>query len=227
MEGITFATNLLDFFHDKGLSVYLVGGSVRDFLLNIELKDLDFATPCLPSQIIEALDTNEYDDFSLQFGTVKTIYDGKAIEITTFRKEGIYEKRRHPTQIEFVDNMQLDSIRRDFTINALYMDSNGHIYDFHNGQEDLNNKNIRIIGDADIRIKEDPVRILRAIRFKLSLGFSLDPKLEEAIRNNIELVKEISQSRIRMELDKFYHSTTHKKLLEELKRYQFEYILDK
>ena len=227
MDGITFATNLLDSFQNKGLSVYLVGGSVRDFLLNKKLDDLDFATPCLPSQIIEALDTSEYDDFSLQFGTVKTIYDGKSIEITTYRKEGKYEKRRHPTQIEFVDDMHLDSIRRDFTINALYMDSNGQIYDFHNGQDDLRNKILRMIGDADIRIKEDPVRILRAIRFKLSLGFSLDPKLDEAIRNNIELVKEISQSRLHMELEKFYHSTTHKKLLEELKRYQIEYIIDK
>lgn len=227
VAGITFANKVLDYFDAKGLPLYLVGGSVRDYLLNKDIIDFDFATPCLPNQVVSALDASEYDDFSIRFGTIKTIFEGRPIEITTFRKEGKYSKRRHPTQIEFIEDMNLDSNRRDFTINALYLDSSGKIYDFHNGQEDLKNKIIRMIGDADIRIKEDPVRILRALRFKLCLGFTFDSKLEKAIYDNIGLIKEISSTRLIMELNKFRKTSSDEKIIEELKDYQIEYILDK
>ena len=131
-----------------------------------EFDDFDFATPCTPVIVTTILDLDKYDKFSFKFGTVKTEYLGQEIQITTFRKEGEYLDSRHPQTIKFIKNIEIDSLRRDFTINALYLDYEGNVLDFHGGLNDLENHIIRTVGNPLDRIKEDPTRILRGLNFK-------------------------------------------------------------
>ena len=150
-------------FKENGFSIFEVGGSVRDELLNIEVFDFDFATDATPEEMMQFLpDAN--DTFS-KYGCIKYKGEHGRAEITTFRVEESYDDFRHPTQIRFVKCLEDDFKRRDFTINAIYKDADGKIYDPANGVEDLKNKTIRFVGDPEKRIKEDPLRILRAKRF--------------------------------------------------------------
>lgn len=215
MQSIDYAYKILDIFHDADAEIYLAGGSVRDYLLFGDFDDFDFATPCTPLITTTILDIDKYDSFAFKFGSVKTIFEGQAIQITTFRKEGEYLDSRHPQTIKFIKDIQKDSERRDFTINALYLDYEGKILDFHKGLDDLENKIIKTIGDPLKRIKEDPTRILRAIRFKLYLNFNLDKNLEQAIKENKDLLKLISKDRFMMEYKKML-SNSSKEEIEEL-----------
>ncbi len=202
MDSIDYAFKILDLFDENYAEAYLVGGSVRDYLLTGDFSDFDFATPCQPAMILNILDTSEYDKFSFKYGTIKTEYEGVSIEITSFRKEGEYLDYRHPSTIKFVKDMQIDSLRRDFTINALYMNSEGKILDYHHGLDDLDKHIIRMVGNPLARIKEDPVRIIRAARFALKLGFNIDDELFNAIKDCKSLLSKISSERIKMELAK-------------------------
>ena len=149
-------------------SIFLVGGCVRDTLMNKSVTDIDFATPCEPLEVIEILNKSEinYIDIGIKFGTVTAIIDDKKYEITSFRKD-ISTDGRH-AEVEFSKEMEADAARRDFTINALYVDKDCKIYDFYNGQEDLENTILRFIGDPQARIKEDYLRIMRFFRFLAS-----------------------------------------------------------
>ena len=149
-------------------SVFLVGGCVRDTLMNKLVTDIDFATPCEPLEVIEILNKSKinYVDIGIKFGTVTAILNDKKYEITSFRKD-ISTDGRH-AEVEFSKEMEADAARRDFTINALYVDQDCKIYDFYNGQEDLKNTILRFIGDPKARIKEDYLRIMRFFRFLAS-----------------------------------------------------------
>ena len=149
-------------------SIFLVGGCVRDTLMKKSVTDIDFATPCEPLEVIEILNKSEinYIDIGIKFGTVTAIIDDKKYEITSFRKD-ISTDGRH-AEVEFSKEMEADAARRDFTINALYVDKDCKIYDFYNGQEDLENTILRFIGDPQARIKEDYLRIMRFFRFLAS-----------------------------------------------------------
>lgn len=199
---IDYAINLLNVFRNNGSKAYLVGGSVRDYLIKGNFDDFDFATSSKTNEIIHILNVDKYDHFAAKFGTIKTNYLNQDVEITTFRKESDYLDFRRPSKIEFIDSIEIDSNRRDFTINALYMDENKKIYDFHNGLKDIENKAIKMIGNPMTRINEDPVRILRAIRFALSLNFTIDNDLDKAIIDSIKLLDKISQDRISSEYHK-------------------------
>ena len=188
----------LNKFIKKGYKAYIVGGYVRDHLLGKESFDVDIATSALPKEVIEILelDTFTNDSYgSLYFEEGKYNFD-----ITTFRKELSYESRK-PTEFEYIDNIEEDVIRRDFTINSLYMDEDDNIIDLVDGQSDLNNKIIKMVGDIDTKCKEDPLRILRAIRFYTILGFKLEDNLYNYIKNNTYLVSTLSNERIKEELD--------------------------
>ena len=187
-------------YEDNGFHLYLVGGTSRDLLLGKQARDLDFATDATPSEASSFV-TGLNMTFA-RFGSVSYKEEGVEADITTFRKEGEYTDHRHPKQIEFVRDMQIDSLRRDFTINAIYIDSKGKTYDFHNGIEDLKKGIIRFIGDPKKRIQEDPLRILRAERFARTLQFEIEESSLKAIEECRALLNELNPEKIKMELKK-------------------------
>lgn len=189
-----------DIFEEHGYKLYAVGGTVRDFLLEREIYDYDFVTDATPEEMKLFLDT--YKDVFAKYGVMIYKHKGIKIEITTLRKESSYNDSRHPEKIKFVKNLKEDYLRRDFTINALYMDKNKKIYDFCDGLNDLKQKEIKVIGDIDKRMKEDPLRILRALRFSLVLNFKLDDALDSYIQNNIDLLNKLNPNKIREEITK-------------------------
>lgn len=189
-----------DIFEEHGYKIYAVGGTVRDFLLEREIHDYDFVTDATPEEMKLFLDN--YNDVFAKYGVMIYKHKGIKIEITTLRKESSYNDSRHPGKIQFVKNLEEDYLRRDFTINALYMDKNKKIYDFCDGLNDLKQKEIRVIGDIDKRMKEDPLRILRALRFSLVLNFKLDDALDSYIQNNIDLLNKLNPNKICEEITK-------------------------
>ena len=128
--------------------------------------------------------------------------DGIKFDITTLRKESGYLDSRHPSKIIFVKDLEIDYQRRDFTVNALYLDEKLNVIDYCNGQKDLENKILKMIGDPNVRLKEDPLRILRAVRFALMFNFKIDKALLKAMHDNFALLKNITDDKIRSELNK-------------------------
>lgn len=187
-------------FKKHGFNLFMVGGTSRDFLLERKVTDFDFATDATPREIKEFLPDANYR-FS-EFGTVSLKVDGNLVEITTLRVEGEYIDYRHPGKITFVRDIKLDYKRRDFTINAIYIDHNYEVYDFCNGLSDLKAQIIRVIGDPNIRFNEDPLRMIRALRFKLKLGFEFDHQLEEAIYKNAHLISKLNPQKVVAERNK-------------------------
>jgi len=182
---------------------YLVGGTVRDLLLNKKIKDIDIATIATPAQVAETLKKYfiEYNIGYIKMGIIIATNGKLAATIATFRKE-IKTESRYP-KIKFVKSALLDSQRRDFTINALYLSLKNHkILDFHNGLKDLKNKSIKFIGNPIAKIKEDPLRIIRALRFSLELNFKLEKKTKFAIKKYFHLTHTLSESRLKKEINK-------------------------
>lgn len=190
-------TKLAKLFNDNGYRLFMIGGTTRDYLLNKEVYDYDFVSDATPEEMSKfLLDANYH---FAKFGSVRTKVDGIHVDITTLRVEGEYLDSRHPSKIEYVKEIEKDYVRRDFTINAIYMDENFKIIDPSNGLEDLKNGIIRFIGDPAKRIKEDPLRILRAERFAKKLNFIIEPKSLEAIENNRQLLAKINPDKIKEE----------------------------
>lgn len=193
--------NLATLFNNNSHRLYIVGGTSRDYLLSKEVLDYDFATDATPSEMKKFLVDADYT-FE-KYGSVKLKIVGNHVDITTLRKESKYIDNRHPSQIEFTTKIEEDYLRRDFTINAIYIDENYNVIDFCGGLNDLKNKIIRFIGDPYIRIKEDPLRIIRAERFKAMLGFNYDLKTQKAIIDLYDLVSKLNQDKVKEELRKF------------------------
>jgi tRNA nucleotidyltransferase (CCA-adding enzyme) len=198
-------------FSQAGFEIYLVGGAVRDLLLQRDLHDADFTTNATPEQIQKLLPDSFYDNV---FGTVglivKTDQGEEKYEITTYRSEKGYEDRRRPTEVTWGKTLEEDVIRRDFTVNAMAIGpaKNGQLelIDLVDGQKDLGMRIIRAVGNANERFSEDALRMMRAIRFAAQLGFTIEPETYEAIVKNAELLQEISAERIRDELLKILSS---------------------
>ncbi|HJN62286.1 MAG TPA: HD domain-containing protein [Candidatus Parcubacteria bacterium] len=194
--------------NSKGFKAYAVGGCVRDFLRGAEPKDWDIATNAKPEEIKKIFPKSFYEN-SFFTVTVKTKSKNpilKEIEITTFREEAKYTDKRHPDQIKFAKTLKEDLKRRDFSVNAMALElkDNGkwEVIDLFSGQEDLKNKVIKTVGDAEERFKEDALRLMRAVRFAATLGFSIEKKTSESIQKNAGLLRVISKERIRDELMK-------------------------
>lgn len=188
-------------FSSHGFHLYLVGGSVRDFLIHKnEIDDFDMATDATPEEMEKFLP--DADMTFAKFGAVKVKIKKEYYVITTFRKEGKYKDSRHPSKIKFVREMKEDVKRRDFTINGLYMDDRFKIYDYVGGQDDIKHKVIKMIGRPSKRIKEDPLRILRAARFVLRFDFRMDLALLRAIRKQSKLLTKLNPDKIKEELNK-------------------------
>jgi tRNA nucleotidyltransferase (CCA-adding enzyme) len=184
-------------FKENGFSIFEVGGSVRDEILGLDVFDFDFATNATPEEMMKFL-PNANDTFA-KYGCIKYKGEHGRAEITTFRVEEKYDDFRHPTKIRFVNSLNEDYLRRDFTINAIYKDIDGNIYDPAGGVEDIKKQLIRFIGDPEKRIKEDPLRILRAKRFAAKLGFEIELETAKAMEKLLYLLEKLNPDKIKEE----------------------------
>lgn len=205
-------------FKKNGFSLYLVGGSVRDYLLKNTFFDMDLTTNAKMEDVKMFL---PYKTIYKKYESGVFVYKNHEIDITTLREEKNYVDYRHPTEIKYVQTPFEDYLRRDFTINALYIDINGNIIDYVDGQKDLNNKLIKMIGNPLMRFEEDPLRIIRAIRFKENLNFQLDREILESIKKKKSLLKKINYQKISLELKKFNCS------FEQVREIMNKYDIDK
>lgn len=185
-----------------GYRAYFVGGCVRDLLLNKEIGDVDFATSATPQEIMGIFD--HVIPVGVEHGTVIVRYKHRSYEITTFRKEGKYSDQRHPDNVKFITTIEEDLKRRDFTINALAMDQYGKIIDLFNGKNDIKHHLIRTVGDGKERFMEDPLRIIRALRFSSQIGFSIEEKTKRAMIKVKPQIEKISVERILVEFQKLF-----------------------
>ena len=197
------AIKILNILYDNGYDSYIVGGFVRDKLLNIKNDDIDIITSANPNEISNIFNVDIKDNY----GSIKLEYNNHIFDITTFRKEDNYLDNRRPNTIEFVKDVKEDLLRRDFTINTILIDKDENIIDYLNGINDLNNKLIKCVGDSDKKIKEDSLRILRAFRFMCIYDFKLDNNLYESIKNNKDLISNLSFDKIKKELDYIFKSS--------------------
>jgi tRNA nucleotidyltransferase (CCA-adding enzyme) len=194
------AVPILQTLHEHGYKAYFVGGAVRDMLLNRPINDIDIATSASPEQVVNLF--KNVIPVGIEHGTVVVIENGISYEVTTFRKEAEYVDFRHPSSVEFVDDLTEDLKRRDFTVNALAMTVSGEIIDPFNGQEDLINCKIRAVGNPAERFYEDPLRMLRAVRFVSQLNFHLDQHTEQEIKRLASHLSHLSIERIAQEWEK-------------------------
>lgn len=164
---------LFNLFNKSGHKLYIIGGAVRDYLLNKDIEDYDFATTAKPSEIINILSSYSLDTFQEKLGSIKVHLNNKTYEITTFRKEVGVKDYRYPSEVVFVDTLKEDVLRRDFTINALAYNIDEGIVDYLDGISDLNNKVIKFIKSTKNSINEDPIRLIRALRFSKALDFNI------------------------------------------------------
>ena len=207
--------SLADLFDKHGYKLYLVGGTVRDYLLDLPLTDMDAVTDATPIEIIKFLPTA--DTTFAHLGSLKyKDENGVKFDITTLREESGYLDSRHPSKVIFVDDPKDDYQRRDFTVNAMYMDKDLKIYDFCGGQQDLKNHILRMVGNPDQRLKEDPLRILRAIRFHLMYNFKIENSLMEAMRDRFYLLKNLNDAKIESEMSKIDLTKSTREAKEEI-----------
>ena len=210
--------NLFPFYKDKELkfvfnkiqegssadtvTARFVGGCVRKYLSNDKIDDIDIATILSAEEIKEKFLNTKFNivETGIKHGTVTLVTDKFNLEITTLRKD-IETDGRH-AEVEYIDDWQLDSERRDFTINAIYLDINGKIFDPQMGTVDLKNNNVKFIGDPQKRIEEDYLRIIRFLRFKIMYDSKVEPSTINAIKQNLDGIKKISKERILIELYK-------------------------
>ena len=198
-KNVLFILNKL---RENGFEAYIVGGSVRDKLMGIEPHDYDITTSARPEEIKKVFQAYKTILVGEDFGTVGILLDNTLYEVTTFRIDGAYINNRKPEKVIFSKNLTEDLKRRDFTINAMAMDGDGNLYDPFNGQDDIKNKIIRAVGDPNERIREDALRMMRAIRFAGRFGFFIEEELFDALSLNASLLKKIAPERIFDEFSK-------------------------
>ena len=198
--------NILTKIENEGYEAYIVGGYVRDLLVGIFSYDIDICTNATPKELLTIFPNAS----SKNLGGIEFKIKEYHIEITTYREEIKY-KGRKPVEFNYINNLVLDLQRRDFTINAICMNSKGEIIDLVGGIDDLSALKIRMIGNPCEKIKEDPLRILRGIRIATILNFNLESNLYKEIKANKDLVLTLSNTRIKEELDKILLSKNVKK----------------
>lgn len=206
---------IIDTFYRSNFEAFMVGGCVRDILLGNLPKDYDITTSAKPEITISLFDKTI--PTGLKHGTVTVLISNEPYEVTTYRTEGNYIDNRRPSSVDFVTDIKEDLSRRDFTINALAYNEKVGLIDYFNGTDDIKNKIIRCVGNADKRFKEDALRMLRAVRFSCQLNFDIEENTYTAIKNNYKLIKNISSERIRDELCKILISENPSKGLEILR----------
>ena len=194
--------------------IYLVGGCIRDTLSGKEVTDIDFAIDIDPEEVVKTLSNNniKFYDIGIDYGTVTAVIDSKNYEITSLR-EDIETDGRH-AKVKYTSDIKADSLRRDFTINAIYANRDGELFDFHNGIDDIENRNLKFIGSANDRVKEDYLRILRYFRFYADFSnFEIDANLKKVFKEGSKNFSKISKERIWSELKKIINQNNSFKSL--------------
>lgn len=187
-------------FNSNGYRLYMIGSSSRDYLLNRVIEDYDFVTNATPKEIVNFLEVSTTFE---KYGVVKTKYKNKNVDIVTLREEYNYLDHRHPNKINFINDINKDYLRRDFTINAIYIDENYNVIDPSNGLIDLKEKRLKFIKDPLLSIEEDPLRILRAYRFIKEYGLSVDDNTLLILKNHEYLINTLNKDKINEEMRKF------------------------
>lgn len=191
-----------------GYEAYVVGGCVRDFLMDKKPQDWDVTTNAKPEELQKIFPDSFYEN---DFGTVGIKTDSedetlKVVEATTYRIESKYTDKRHPDEVKFAEKLEDDLKRRDFTINALAMNADGEIVDLFGGRDDIENKIVRAVGKPEERFYEDALRMIRAVRFATTLGFEIEAKTLEAVKKDHGFLQAISKERVRDEFLKIINS---------------------
>ena len=194
------AIPVLDIIENKGHEAYFVGGCVRDTLMHRPIHDIDIASSATPQEIQNLF--RKTVDVGIEHGTVIVIYNDQPYEITTFRSEGDYTDHRRPDQVNFVRSLKEDTLRRDFTMNAMAIDQHGKVYDFHGGHDDIQQEQIRAVGIPYERFTEDALRMVRAIRFACQLGFKIEHTTFQAMVQLSPTIAFLSVERLKEEWTK-------------------------
>ena len=202
----------LNILHGNGFEAYIVGGCVRDSILGLHPSDWDITTSAKPNEISRCFRGYRTIETGIKHGTLTIIVDKMQIEITTYRIDGEYSDHRRPDKVSFTDNIKLDLMRRDFTINALAYNKN-EIIDLFGGIDDIRNKIVKCVGNPDERFNEDGLRILRALRFASVLNFDIEKNTSESIHRNKNLLNNISGERINTEFNKLLMGSNFRKII--------------
>jgi len=206
-----YVKKVVDTLNKNGFEAFVVGGAVRDAMLGQNPDDWDVTTNAMAEQTKQCFD--RHFDTGIKHGTITVLTDKKPVEVTTYRIDGEYKDNRRPETVAFTADIKEDLKRRDFTINAMAYNEQAGLLDLYGGAEDLKNKIIRCVGDADTRFGEDALRIMRAIRFAARFGFDIEEKTFESIKKNRYLLKNISVERIQVELVKMLETSDDLHLL--------------
>lgn len=204
-EAFLVAKPVLEQIEKHNHKAYFVGGCIRDYLLDRPLGDIDIATSASPEYIQEIF--SKVIPVGIEHGTVIVRHEKDSYEVTTFRIDGDYSDKRHPDTVHFIDNIDKDLERRDFTINALAMNLSGNMIDLFGGKEDIQNKIIRTVGDGYQRFTEDPLRIIRGLRFSSQLGFTIHPKTMNEMSIVRQEIVNLAIERITNEFTKLFAGT--------------------
>jgi len=201
-QEFTKAAPIIHTLNEAGYEAYFVGGAVRDLLLDLPIHDVDIATSAYPDEVQDLFP--RHFDVGLDHGTIMVWFEGETYEITTFRTESTYQDYRRPDKVTFVQNLEEDLLRRDFTINALAMNPDHKIVDYFHGQKDLAEKVIRAVGNPHDRFNEDGLRMMRGVRFASQLDFHIEPETLVAIAENARILVYIAVERISVEMNKLW-----------------------
>ncbi|MRM03690.1 CCA tRNA nucleotidyltransferase [Staphylococcus aureus] len=194
------ARPILEQIQDNGFEAYYVGGSVRDYVMGRNIHDIDITTSATPDEI-ESIFSHTVP-VGKEHGTINVVFNDENYEVTTFRAEEDYVDHRRPSGVTFVRDLYEDLQRRDFTMNAIAMDTAYKLYDYFDGQQDINNRIIRTVGIAEERFQEDALRMIRCLRFQSQLSFDIAMETFEAMRTQMADIKFLSIERIVIELTK-------------------------
>ncbi len=196
------AVHILQALQAAGHEAFLVGGCVRDLLRGVVPHDWDVCTSALPEQTRACFPGLPVLDTGLRHGTVTVLIDRRPFEITTYRVDGVYSDGRRPDSVRFVASLDRDLARRDFTINAIAMSVDGALRDPYGGADDLRRRLIRCVGDPHRRFREDGLRLMRALRFAATLGYSLHPDTAAALHADRAMLRPVAAERVQVELSR-------------------------
>lgn len=202
MKYPSYVKIIIDRLVAHGYEAYIVGGSLRDMILERAPSDFDVTTSALPEQTLSVFSDMKTIPTGLQHGTVTVLSEGNPIEVTTFRTDGEYLDSRHPESVSFTRNIEEDLARRDFTVNAIAYNEERGIIDPFGGANDIKNKLLRAVGDPDERMREDALRIMRGLRFSAQLGFSIEENTLLALERKKDGLANVSRERIGVEMAK-------------------------
>ncbi len=206
------AFDILSTLKKSGYDAYIVGGYVRDHVLDIPSNDIDITTSATPDEVLSLF--KRVKETGKKYGTVTVFLNEYQFEVTTFRTDGEYQDNRRPSTVTYSQSIYDDLVRRDFTMNALIMDESLEVRDYFLGLDDIKHKLIRTIENPTNRFQEDALRILRAFRFVSKLGFDIEPNTLAAIETEKDLIETIAIERVMIELEKIFEGPYYQKAIQ-------------